>query len=95
MTAVNQSYPGRACMAPLLDLLMTLLHMGAEGWRDALRAREDVFPYLRDRLREVAAEHGACVLARRLRVLERAAPDACPTQASACWTRPTTRYRSR
>lgn len=28
--AVNGLYPGRACMAPLLDLLMTLLHWGAE-----------------------------------------------------------------
>ena len=60
---MNQSYPGRACMAPLLDLLMTLLHLGAAGWRDALRAREDVYPYLRDRLRDVAAEHGAALRA--------------------------------
>jgi len=29
--AVNQVYPGRASMAPLLDLLMTLLHWGAAG----------------------------------------------------------------
>ena len=29
--AVNAAYPGRASMAPLLDLLMTLLHWGAAG----------------------------------------------------------------
>jgi hypothetical protein len=46
-------------MAPLLDVLMTLLHLGADGWRAALREREEVFPYLRERLAEVAAEHGA------------------------------------
>ena len=28
---MNQVYPGRASMAPLLDLLMTLLHWGAAG----------------------------------------------------------------
>jgi hypothetical protein len=33
VAAVNKAYPGRACMAPLLDLLMTLLHLGAGGWR--------------------------------------------------------------
>jgi O-phospho-L-seryl-tRNASec:L-selenocysteinyl-tRNA synthase len=46
-------------MAPLLDLLMTLLHLGADGWRAALRAREEVYPYLRQRMCEVAAEQGA------------------------------------
>ena len=30
VAAINQLYPGRACMAPLLDLLMTLLHWGAQ-----------------------------------------------------------------
>ena len=56
---MNKAYPGRACMAPLLDVLMTLLHMGAAGWRDTLRAREASYVYLRERLCEVAAEHGA------------------------------------
>ena len=46
-------------MAPLLDVLMTLLHMGASGWRDTLRARDAAYVYLRERLCEVAAEHGA------------------------------------
>ena len=59
VSAVNKAYPGRACAAPLVDLLMTLLHLGADGWRAALRAREDVFPYLRERLAAVAEEHGA------------------------------------
>ena len=30
VAAVNQLYPGRACMAPLLDLLMTVLLWGAQ-----------------------------------------------------------------
>ena len=59
VSAINKAYPGRACMAPLLDLLMTLLHLGADGWRRALQTREDMYVYLRERLTEVAAEHGA------------------------------------
>lgn len=37
-----QAYPGRASMAPLLDVLMTLLHWGAAGWRRVLQQRERV-----------------------------------------------------
>ena len=61
---MNKAYPGRACMAPLLDVLMTLLHMGAVGWRETLRAREEAYAYLRERLCEVAAEQGAFALLR-------------------------------
>ena len=35
--AVNAAYPGRASAAPMLDLLVTLLHWGACGWRRVLR----------------------------------------------------------
>jgi len=35
--AVNAAYPGRASAAPMLDLLITLLHWGASGWRKALQ----------------------------------------------------------
>jgi O-phospho-L-seryl-tRNASec:L-selenocysteinyl-tRNA synthase len=31
--AVNKAYPGRASNTAHVDLLMTLLHWGAEGWR--------------------------------------------------------------
>lgn len=33
VAAVNGTYPGRAAVAAHLDLLMTLLHWGAAGWR--------------------------------------------------------------
>lgn len=35
--AINAAYPGRASAAPMLDLLMTLLHWGASGWRKVLQ----------------------------------------------------------
>ena len=30
-------------MSPLLDVLITLLHWGAEGWQRVLQQREDVY----------------------------------------------------
>ncbi|PNH12955.1 O-phosphoseryl-tRNA(Sec) selenium transferase [Tetrabaena socialis] len=63
VAAVNSTYPGRASISPVLDLMMTLLHWGAEGWRQALVQREEVVPYLRARLQEVAARHGERLLA--------------------------------
>ncbi|PNH12953.1 O-phosphoseryl-tRNA(Sec) selenium transferase [Tetrabaena socialis] len=63
VAAVNSTYPGRASISPVLDLMMTLLHWGAEGWRQALVQCEEVVPYLRARLQEVAARHGEWLLA--------------------------------
>lgn len=37
---IGKSYAGRASGSPCLDLLMTLLSMGEEGWRRLLRDRE-------------------------------------------------------
>lgn len=62
VTAINQDYPGRACMAPLLDVLMTLLYMGRSGWQTTLHARSEGYTYLRDKLGEVATLHGERLL---------------------------------
>ncbi len=59
---VNKLYPGRASMAPLLDLLMTLLHWGAEGWRRELQEREELQPLVLEALKECAEEIGERVL---------------------------------
>ena len=37
---LSQAYPGRACMAPIFDLFVTLLKMGANGWQSLLDERE-------------------------------------------------------
>lgn len=57
--AVNKGYPGRASIANHLDLLITLLSLGASGWRTALREREELFGYLEQRLQDVASANGA------------------------------------
>ena len=59
---VARMYPGRASLGPSLDLLMTLLEMGAVGWRNLLDERRDNFEYLRRRLKEFAEGVGERVL---------------------------------
>ena len=60
--AVRKTYPGRASIAPSLDALITLLSLGAAGWRAKLDAREDAFEYMRERLRATAEAHGERLL---------------------------------
>ena len=54
--AVNETYPGRASLSPLLDLLITLLHWGQNGWQRVLQEREDLYSYAKEQLEHVAAE---------------------------------------
>ena len=44
--AVNAAYPGRASAAPMLDLLITLLFWGKEGWEKVLRVSLTSSPLL-------------------------------------------------
>ncbi|PRW56294.1 O-phosphoseryl-tRNA(Sec) selenium transferase [Chlorella sorokiniana] len=60
---VARLYPGRAAVAPLLDLLITLLHWGASGWRAVLAQREALYAYAQQRLQQFAEQHGERVLA--------------------------------
>lgn len=49
-------------MAPLMDVLMTLLHLGSAGWRRLLADREDLHDYARSKLSETAAGFSERVL---------------------------------
>ena len=59
---VNKTYPGRASLSPLLDLLMTLLHWGQSGWERVLREREELYGFAKEQLEHVAAELNEKVL---------------------------------
>jgi O-phospho-L-seryl-tRNASec:L-selenocysteinyl-tRNA synthase len=59
---LNHSYPGRASIAPLLDLLLTLLHLGEDGWAAALARREALFLHSLAVITETAAALGTRVL---------------------------------
>ena len=59
---VSKMYPGRASMAPILDLFITFLSMGASGYTALLKERLRLLPLLIERVGEVAARHGERVL---------------------------------
>ncbi|KAH8294646.1 hypothetical protein KR018_000856 [Drosophila ironensis] len=55
-------YAGRASGSQSLDVLMTLLSLGRQGFRALVQQREEDFIYLKERLREFAASRGEIVI---------------------------------
>jgi len=62
MAQLRKTYPGRASISPILDLFITLLHLGASGWSDLLKSRRELWPVFQERLRALAAKHGERLL---------------------------------
>ncbi|KAM8939528.1 O-phosphoseryl-tRNA(Sec) selenium transferase [Pelodytes ibericus] len=54
---VSKMYPGRASASPSIDVLTTLLSIGATGYIQLLKEREEVFTYLSSELKKVAIKH--------------------------------------
>jgi len=59
---VSGCYPGRASMAPVLDLFMTLLSMGEQGYRRLLEERQRLCVVLQEGLRSLTEQHGLLLL---------------------------------
>ncbi|CAM9513228.1 unnamed protein product, partial [Laminaria digitata] len=59
---VGKSYAGRASSGPCLDLFITLLSMGEDGWSRLLTDRETLVDTFRDRLGAVARSNGERLL---------------------------------
>jgi len=62
VAGIGQLYAGRASAAPLVDLFITLLSMGLNGYRQLLAERQTLRQTFPARLQEVAARHGERVL---------------------------------
>ena len=60
---LSASYPGRASAAPILDLFITLLSMGQQGYRSLLNERERLFEVLREQLSSFAEQMGERIMA--------------------------------
>lgn len=60
---VCKMYPGRASMAPIMDLGITLLSMGKTGYLGLLADRKQLHGELVERVGAVAQKHGCRVLA--------------------------------
>ncbi|XP_011209551.2 O-phosphoseryl-tRNA(Sec) selenium transferase [Bactrocera dorsalis] len=59
---VAKAYPGRASSAQTLDVFMTLLSLGRNGYLNLVKERKANFEYLRMRMQEFAVSHGELLL---------------------------------
>ncbi|ETV89171.1 O-phosphoseryl-tRNA(Sec) selenium transferase [Aphanomyces astaci] len=59
---IGKMYPGRASNAPLLDLFITMLHLGSDGYKALLAERKALVPYFKAKLTEVADSCGERLL---------------------------------
>ena len=60
--SVSQLYPGRASIGPILDLFITLLSMGAAGYKQYLDERKELMKYFTQTLGEFAVAHNERLL---------------------------------
>jgi len=60
---IASNYPGRASMSPKLDLFITLLQMGKNGYRSLLTNQITCYNKLLDRLKSLSEIHGTRVIA--------------------------------
>lgn len=62
LRGIQRLYPGRASASTMIDVVITLLHLGHSGWVRILQQREDVYAYAKSRLENFAQEVGERVL---------------------------------
>lgn len=55
-------YPGRASMGPILDMFITLLSMGENGYKHLLNERNRILPILRQGLEKFANRNNEIIL---------------------------------
>ncbi|KAJ8007793.1 hypothetical protein DPEC_G00097880 [Dallia pectoralis] len=59
---ISRMYPGRASASPSLDVLITLLTLGASGYKKLLAERKEMYTYLAQELKRLAEAHGEKLL---------------------------------
>ncbi|KAL0969904.1 hypothetical protein UPYG_G00234290 [Umbra pygmaea] len=59
---ISQMYPGRASASPSLDVFITLLNLGASGYKKLLVERKEMYTYLAQELKRLAEAHGERLL---------------------------------
>jgi O-phospho-L-seryl-tRNASec:L-selenocysteinyl-tRNA synthase len=63
LTLVSSNYPGRASIAPILDIFITLLSMGESGYRSLLRTRSEIIaPGLLAALQPLLLKYGLSLI---------------------------------
>uniref|UniRef100_A0A8C4I5G1 O-phosphoseryl-tRNA(Sec) selenium transferase n=1 Tax=Dicentrarchus labrax TaxID=13489 RepID=A0A8C4I5G1_DICLA len=59
---ISKMYPGRASASPSLDVLITLLTLGASGYKKLLSERKEIYSFLAQELKNLASAHGERLL---------------------------------
>ncbi|XP_077598407.1 O-phosphoseryl-tRNA(Sec) selenium transferase isoform X2 [Stigmatopora nigra] len=59
---ISQTYPGRASASPSLDLFITLVTLGASGYKKLLSDRKEIYAFLGEELKKLASAHGERLL---------------------------------
>ncbi|KAM6909331.1 O-phosphoseryl-tRNA(Sec) selenium transferase isoform 2-T2 [Xenentodon cancila] len=59
---ISKMYPGRASASPSLDVLITLLTLGASGYKKYLSERKEMYSSLAQELKTLASVHGERLL---------------------------------
>lgn len=59
---IAKSYPGRASASPPMDIFITLLSLGVNGYKNLIGQRKEMYKYLKEELGKVAAKHGEKIL---------------------------------
>uniref|UniRef100_A0A3P9MBA8 O-phosphoseryl-tRNA(Sec) selenium transferase n=1 Tax=Oryzias latipes TaxID=8090 RepID=A0A3P9MBA8_ORYLA len=59
---ISKMYPGRASASPSLDVLITLLTTGANGYKKYLSERKEIYSILAEELKSLASAHGERLL---------------------------------
>ncbi|XP_017781065.1 PREDICTED: O-phosphoseryl-tRNA(Sec) selenium transferase isoform X3 [Nicrophorus vespilloides] len=62
LQTVSKCYPGRASGSPIMDVFITLLHLGKSGYLKLVEERVEKFKLLSEKLREIAAGIGERLL---------------------------------
>ncbi|RWS00673.1 O-phosphoseryl-tRNA(Sec) selenium transferase-like protein, partial [Dinothrombium tinctorium] len=59
---ISKTYPGRASATSSLDVFLTLLHLGLNGYRNLLDSRKEMIQYLKNELQILAEKFGERIL---------------------------------
>jgi len=62
IAGISKNYPGRASASPMIDLFITLLSMGLDGYKGILEERKRLTGLFRTRLEKVAETFGEQIL---------------------------------
>uniref|UniRef100_A0A8C0LST3 O-phosphoseryl-tRNA(Sec) selenium transferase n=1 Tax=Canis lupus dingo TaxID=286419 RepID=A0A8C0LST3_CANLU len=59
---ISKMYPGRASASPSLDVLITLLSLGSNGYKKLLKERKEMFSYLSSQLKKLSESYNERLL---------------------------------